>query len=103
MLPGMIEMVIGVIPSGVVTDPTFAIVDMRSVGMPFLLLELLILLHGSGILHSRRTVRGNILMTSDFRSATGLMLMLRERRERKYETNREYTDQFFHIVHHFQI
>ncbi len=79
MLPRMVDVVIGIAPSGVMTDPTLAIVDVRGVRMSFLLLELAMFLDRSGIFYSGRTVRGNVLMApSDFRLPSGLMLSLRQ-------------------------
>ncbi len=79
VLPRMIQVVISIHAASVMTDPALAIVYVRSIGMPCFLTELPVLLDWSWSLYPRRSVRGNILVTSsNCRFASGFMFMLCE-------------------------
>ncbi len=83
VLPRMIQVVMRVVRAGIVTYPRLAVVDVRSVGMPFLLAKVPVFLGSSGSLDPCRTVRRNILMAaSDFageRLRETALLLLREK------------------------
>jgi hypothetical protein len=101
----MIEMVIGVILAGIVSDPLTVGVNVRSFRMPGLVG---IVFCGSVVfrsfwsfLHSRwrRTVSRNVLLAANVTTPAAMWcsaLLLRETRKRTNQQHRARTDQYLH-------
>jgi hypothetical protein len=78
VLPRMIEMVMRVATAGVVAYPLSTVVDVGSIGMSFLVVEVATLLGRMRSGCSRRTVRGDVLTpTTNLRTAAATFVALR--------------------------
>lgn len=80
MLPGMIEMIVNVAPAGVVADPFAVVMNVGSIGMPRLVVEM------RGGLHRMRRARRSGTMRRDVCNSTTNTMnssVLSKGRERK--------------------
>ncbi len=70
MLPGMIQMVMRVVAAGIMAYPSFASIDVRSIGMSFLFAEVAVFLRWMRSAYFRRTVLRDVLTAAaDLRPA----------------------------------
>ena len=82
VLPGMIEVVVGIIAAGVVADPLAVGVNVRNIGVPRFVVEMAVVLRRMGCSHRCGSVRGNV-------PAAFASVVLRDRREGKREAESE--------------
>lgn len=71
MLPGMVEMIVNVVASGVVADPGFAAVDVWGVGMASAIVEMPVFFRCVRSFDVRGTALGNVVVATDFGVAGG--------------------------------
>jgi hypothetical protein len=87
VLPGMIEVIVGIAAAGVVADPFVVGVNVGSVGMSSFVAEMAVVLRWMRCAYGRRTVSGNV---------SSAFMALRERRERKQKAQHEKSDDSLH-------
>jgi len=99
VLPGIIKMVVNVIATCIMSNPLPAAIDVRRIGMSWVIVKVSILFWGMRRLDPRRTSSRNVFAPTDFGPPSGrVAFMLSEGGERKGETNHQQSNQFFHRV-----
>src|SRR5882724_10212858 len=88
VLPGVIEVIVGIAAAGVMADPLVVGVNVGSVGMSSFVIEMAVVLRWMRCAHGRRTMGGDV---------SSAFMVLRERRERKQKAKCEKSDEFPHV------
>ena len=87
VLPGMVQVVVGIIAAGIVTDPFSIAVDMRGVRMPITIFKVFgIRMWGS---HRNGSMRGNVSAAD--------VVVLSEEGERKREAEYDKSENLLHL------
>jgi hypothetical protein len=76
MLPGVVEVIVGVVASSVVADPGFAAVDVGGIGMASVIVEVAVFFRRVRSFYVRGAAFGNVFVATDFGVAGGCVCFM---------------------------